>query len=211
MAVQNLTTNIMRFPFFQMLDNSAEDLFDIGSQTGCNKLEKDNLAVFTLVKYHMDTVKSQLNQAFCLPKECDKEALMRMQTNIHRWIQPYCYEIFIDGILDKEKQINDPDVSTECYIEFVQQKEKLNELREENKTGMEVFLLGWGIYLSIVMAATIYDLLIKTIYHNTVYPNTSNYKKIQSVRKTKKNIEIFNDLIKNKNLLRLKQRFGLKP
>ena len=30
-AVQNFTTNSIRYPFWQMIDNSGQDLFDIGS------------------------------------------------------------------------------------------------------------------------------------------------------------------------------------
>jgi hypothetical protein len=67
MAFQNMTTNIMRFPFWQMVDNSAEALFDIGSQSGCNKLEKDNLAVYTLINIHMKTVTSQIKMGLCFP------------------------------------------------------------------------------------------------------------------------------------------------
>jgi len=53
-----------------MLDNSAQDMFDIGQQLGCEKLEKGNEASFAVLNFYMSTVPSKLKAGFCLPKQC---------------------------------------------------------------------------------------------------------------------------------------------
>lgn len=103
MAFQNLTTNVFRFPFWQMVDNSAEQIYDLGSQAGCDKLERDGYTVFTLISMHMDTVPTKPKMGICLPRECDKDSVKRIEALVHRLVQPYCAELFIDGIMDWDK------------------------------------------------------------------------------------------------------------
>ena len=71
MTVQNMTTNIIRYPFWQMMDNSAQDLFDIGSKDGCNNLaEKNGNSAYAIIDVQMNTVPSKIKMGLCLPKQC---------------------------------------------------------------------------------------------------------------------------------------------
>lgn len=77
-AVQNMTTNAMRFPFWNLAQNSANDLMQMGSFTGCNKLESMGLANYTMINIYMNTVPSQAKMGFCVPSECNENALGRL-------------------------------------------------------------------------------------------------------------------------------------
>ncbi len=52
-----------------MFDNSAQDLYDIGQKTGCEKVNKaSGNAGFLILNLQMSTVPSQTQMGFCIPK-----------------------------------------------------------------------------------------------------------------------------------------------
>ena len=80
LGFQNYSTNLLSFPFWQMLDFSAQDFYDIGQQLGCNKLSDE--AAFVVLNFHMNTVPSKIKAGVCLPLaarfwDCAQRACIR--------------------------------------------------------------------------------------------------------------------------------------
>ena len=81
-----MTTNSFRFPFWNMADNSAKDLYQMGSFTGCNKLEAGGHANYTMLNIYMTTVPSEVKMGFCIPSNCSENALRRLQNVTHYYL-----------------------------------------------------------------------------------------------------------------------------
>lgn len=105
-----MTANTFRFPFWNMADSSAKDLYQMGSFTGCNKLEAEGHANYTMINIYMTTVPSEVKMGFCIPSDCNENSLSRVQTMIYYYLQPHCATIFSSGIFDAQKQLNETDV-----------------------------------------------------------------------------------------------------
>jgi hypothetical protein len=131
----------------------------MGSFTGCNKLEAEGHANYTMINVYMTTVPSEVKMGFCIPSDCNENSLSRVQTMIYYYLQPHCATIFSSGIFDAQKQLNETDVEPECFVEIELQSYELLQLQKENQTGMEISVSLWLIYTSFIVFVTFYDLL----------------------------------------------------
>lgn len=103
-TLQNFTTNIIRYPFWSMIDNSAQDLFDIGSAEGCHNLNAEGgNSKYAIMDIEMNTVPSKIKVGLCLPKQCSQQVINRMQEKFNRVVQPFCRYIFDVAIIDPKK------------------------------------------------------------------------------------------------------------
>lgn len=67
-AAQDMSTNFLRYPYWQMFESSAQDLFDIGQSLGCERIGDDGkAAVFAILNFYMTTVSSQIKMGVCIP------------------------------------------------------------------------------------------------------------------------------------------------
>jgi hypothetical protein len=68
-GLQNMTTNILRYPFWQMLESTAADLFNMGDARLCKNigLEQANYAILGL---YMNTCPTSFKMGFCIPSQC---------------------------------------------------------------------------------------------------------------------------------------------
>jgi hypothetical protein len=147
----------MRYPFWQMIDSSAQDLFDIGSQLGCDQISPD--ASFAVLNLWMTTVASEIKAGFCLPSKCNQRALKRLENKVHDYAQPYCALIFEMGIVDGNKQL-DPARSPECFFEINYQFEQMSNLQFKNRKNLQSFLSFWTVYILFITAISLYDLYL---------------------------------------------------
>ena len=69
MSLQNFTTNILRYPFWNMVDNTASDLLDMGSASGCDKLGRD-ISKYVVMEMEFSNGISSFKAASCVPSEC---------------------------------------------------------------------------------------------------------------------------------------------
>ena len=88
-----------------MVDTTGQDLFDIGSQQGCNHLGSES--VYSILNLYMNTVPSILKMGACVPKACSQEALTRTMNLLTNLIQPMCKDFFNDAIIYPEKQLDE--------------------------------------------------------------------------------------------------------
>ena len=87
MTLQNYTTNIIRYPFWSMIDNSAQDLFDIGSADGCKNLNNEGgFSEYAVLDIEMNTVPSKIKMGLCLPKQCSQKVIRRLETKVNKII-----------------------------------------------------------------------------------------------------------------------------
>ena len=49
------------------------------------------------------------------------------------------------------------------------------------------------------------------MYGNKLAPNVSSYRKIHMIKQTQKYVESYNNLLKERKKISLKEKFGLKP
>lgn len=121
LQVQNLTTNILNFPFWQMLDNTAQDLFQMGDANGCEKISE--YADYAVLDIFMSTAPTSFKMGFCLPKQCDMRMLKALADKIHPYMQQYCEGIFVQALINP-KQLK-PTYNPECFFKLYYQKELL--------------------------------------------------------------------------------------
>lgn len=64
----NETTNLMKFPFWNMVEYSFRDLLDMGDPEGCNSLPDANYIVLDNAVSRLPT---SFMSGFCLTNACD--------------------------------------------------------------------------------------------------------------------------------------------
>mmetsp|Transcript_39609 Transcript_39609/g.60613 ORF Transcript_39609/g.60613 Transcript_39609/m.60613 type:complete len:219 (+) Transcript_39609:316-972(+) len=124
-----MTTNIQRFPFFQMIDNSMIDLFDVGQKTGCELVDD---AHYGVINFWMVTHPNQLKMGVCIPEKCTGADMLRFTNWINPLMQPLCTSVFAGGIVSY-KQIQEP---VECFFELYSPEERMEIAKEERFTLM---------------------------------------------------------------------------
>jgi hypothetical protein len=80
-----------------MVDFSANDLFDMGSSSACEKLGPD-VANYAVLELYLTTVPSFIKMGFCIPTTCSNTALDLIVEKVEFHLQDVCIEIFgIEG------------------------------------------------------------------------------------------------------------------
>ena len=66
LGLLNMTTNLMTFPFWQMLDSTAPDLFQQGDALICDKIGSET-ANYMVMEIWINVVPTRFKMGFCWP------------------------------------------------------------------------------------------------------------------------------------------------
>ena len=153
-----------------MLDFSADDIFDIGSMTACDKLGYD-VAHYTILELYLNTVPSFIKMGFCIPSACSQSALTIITEKISPYLQDWCLEKFSIATLN-DKQ-TDPKNHPKCHFALAFQNKIIEEKRRKSYPYMVTFLSIYSAYLVFVICMSFRD------YFKFTTDETILHKKVQ--------------------------------
>ena len=216
----------MRYPYWQMVDNSANDLHSTGSMIGCerlkeefynaglNKTETINHSNFLILRFYISTVSSYLQLGICVPRSCTQPVLDRIQMNSQGLIQPICKKFLINHFKNDPllniKSLIEPSCSFEVNI---QETEEYYQRKDSYDNVINYVFVPFGFYLVFVAIISIIDCFgwlqffnMSSNYHRTKNKQRQNYyftfKKLEDrIRKRK-------SILKKEQLQNQKVRLG---